>query len=109
MPSVLVLATYTLAAARLTGLVTVDEITRPVREAFVNRFDPARRAHRWAVYAIGGVDDQAYGCQWCASIWITFATAPVVYFWHDMAAVSIPMLALAASQVIGMINSLGRE
>ncbi len=109
MPSVLILTLYTLAAARLTGLATTDEITRPVREALVARFDATRRAHRWIAYLAGGADDQAYGCQWCASVWITFATAPIVYFWHDKPAVSIPMLALAASQVIGMINSLGRE
>lgn len=109
MPSVVVIALYTLAAARLTGLATTDEITRPVREAFVSRFDPARRAHRWVVYLTGDVDDQARGCPWCASVWIAFATAPVVYLWHDKPAVSIPMLALAVSQIVGMINSLGRE
>jgi hypothetical protein len=109
MPPVLIIALYVLAAARLTGLVTVDEITRPAREKLVSRFDAHRRTHRWIVYLTGGADDRADGCQWCASVWVAAGTAPIVYHWYDNPAVSIPMLALAASQIVGMVNSLGRE
>jgi hypothetical protein len=104
----MILIFYALAATRLTGLITTDEITRPIREKLVNRFDSDRRAHRWVAYLIGGADDQADGCPWCASIWVGAITAPIIYLWYDLPAVVIVLLALAVSQTTGMIHNIGR-
>lgn len=103
------LVAWALAVARLTGFATTDEITRPVREWIVARFDASRRPHRLVVYLVGGADDQADGCPWCVSVWVAAATAPVVYVWHGRPVVAIAVLALAASQTTGMIHSIGRE
>lgn len=109
MPVWVALLVYVLAVARLTGLATTDEITKPVRQALVNRFNPASRAHRAVAYLIGIPDDHATGCPWCASIWIGGATAPIAWWWGTTPGFAIPALALAASQVTGMLSNAGRD
>lgn len=108
-PSAVVLALYALAVTRVTTLITHDEITRPVRECFIARFDPASRTHRLLVYLLGAPDGEAVGCPWCMSIWVGAGTAPIIYWWGNTPVVSIFMLALAASQVTGMIYAYGRQ
>lgn len=108
-PSAVVLALYALAVTRVTTLVTHDEITRPVRERLIARFDPHRRTHRLLVYLLGEPDGDAVGCPWCVSIWVGVLTAPIVYWWGDTPLVSILILAFAVSQITGMIYSYGRQ
>jgi|SRR5215510_3634797 len=104
-----VIVLYLLAVARLAGLATVDTITAPARQALVSRFNPRSRAHRALAYLVGVPDDDANGCPWCASIWIGAATAPLAWWWGTRPWVAIPALALAASQVAGMVpNAAGR-
>jgi len=109
MPSVVVLALYALAVTRVTTLVTHDEITRPVREHLIARFDPYRRVHRFLVYLLGAPDGDAIGCPWCVSVWIGGLTAPIIYLWGTTPIVLIIVLALAVSQVTGMIYAYGRQ
>lgn len=109
MPSVVVLVLYALAVARITTLVTHDEITRPVRERLVARFDPYRRVHRGLVYLLGAPDGDATGCPWCVSIWVGTLTAPIIYLWGTTPIVSVIVLALAGSQITGMIYAYGRK
>lgn len=104
---------YALAVARLTGLVALDEITRPIREALVSRLDATRRTHRSLAYLLGGYTgeeegDGPDGCPWCLSIWVAAATAPVAWWWGDHPAAAVPMIALAVSQLAGMTASIGR-
>jgi hypothetical protein len=110
MPSALVLLLYALAVARLTTLITTDEISRPTRRHLVARFDPYKRLHRWIVYALGDAEDgTANGCPWCVSVWVAAATAPLIWVAHQSPYVLVPTLALAASQVTGMIFKIGRQ
>lgn len=101
-------AVYVLAVARLTGLVAFDEITRPLREAATNRLNPDKGWHRKLAYLLGGASDEGDGCPWCLSIWIAAAVAPLVWYHGDHPAVIIPALALAFSQLTGMIAGIGR-
>lgn len=109
MPSVVVLALYALAVTRVTTMITHDEITRPVREYLIGRFDPYRRVHRMLVYLFGAPDGDTTGCPWCVSVWIGVVTAPIIYLWGTTPIVSVVVLALAASQVTGMIYTYGRQ
>lgn len=109
MPSVVVLALYALAVTRVTTLITHDEITRPMREHLIDRFDPHRRIHRLLVYLLGEPDGNAIGCPWCVSVWIGCLTAPIVYLWGTTPIVLIIMLGLAVSQTTGMIYAYGRQ
>ncbi len=91
---------YALAVARLTGLVTTDEITQPIRGSVLTRLDRLPRARYWIETLIT--------CQWCASIWVAAPVAPLVV-WHPTSAwLFVPAVALAMSQVTGMLSDLGR-
>lgn len=95
-----VLLVYTLAVARITGLITADEITRPIREAVFRRLNGERTSHQMIVTLIR--------CQWCASIYVAAVAAPVAW-WHGTNPwVLIPALALAFSFVAGALSDLGR-
>jgi len=109
MPSAVVLALYAMAVTRVTTLITHDEVTRPVREHLVARFDPYRRVHRMLVYLLGAPDGNATGCPWCVSVWVGFLTAPIIYLWGTSPIVLVIMLAFAVSQVTGMIYAYGRQ
>lgn len=108
-PSAVVLALYALAVTRITTLVTHDEITRPVREHLIARFDPYCLVHRMLVYLLGEPDGAATGCPWCVSVWIGLLTAPIIYLWGTNSIVLVIVLALAVSQVTGMIYAYGRQ
>jgi hypothetical protein len=103
MPSVVVLVVYAMAVARITTLITHDEITAPVRSWVIRRFDPARRTHRLAVYLLGSPDEDTTGCPWCVSVWVGLGLAPLAWFWSDAPCVMVPVLGFAASQITGMI------
>lgn len=91
---------YALAVARVTGLITLDEITRPTRDALLRRLNPNRPSHQQVAYLIG--------CPWCMSIWVAAAIIPAAWAAGDHPALAIPALALAASQVTGATATLGR-
>jgi len=95
---------YFLAVTRLTGLLVTDEITRSARLAIVRRID-----YPPLLYLLGDPDTDGYGCPWCMSVWIGAATAPLIWFHGAHPAVIVPALALAASQIAGMISPLGRS
>jgi len=110
MPLALTLVLYTLAVARLTTIITTDEISRPARQALVRRFDPFNRLHRWIVYLLGDADDQtANGCPWCVSIWVGLLSAPLIVTVPTSPYLLVPVIGLAASQVTGMISRIGRS
>jgi len=109
MPSAIVLTLYALAVARITTLVTHDEITKPARSWLIRQFDPSCRPHRLVVYLLGVPDDDTTGCPWCVSIWFGMAIAPLVWFWPDSPGVMVPVIGFAASQVTGMIYTYGRR
>lgn len=94
------LIVYALVVARLTGVVTTDEITRTPREWLLARLDDTRPAR-----AVGYL----ITCQWCVSIWVGAAVAPLAWFWGYLPWLLLPALALAASQVTGMLSDLGRD
>lgn len=88
---------YVLTVARLTGLITADEITKKPRKAILRRLD----------------EDSEIGtlltCQWCMSVWIAAVVVPVAALWGDRPLLLVPAGVLAASQVTGMLSDLGRS
>lgn len=95
-----VLVLFALSVARLTGLVTQDEITRPLRDKVIARLDEQRPVHLWLVYL--------WSCPWCLSFWAGLLLAPLFWWWGDRWFVGVPALALSASQVTGMLSAVGR-
>lgn len=100
-PVTVLLVIYFLAVARVTGLVVSDTITEPVRDKLIGWLDD-RPATAGAFLAA------LIQCPWCAGMWISMAAAPLVWFWGWSPVMLIPALALAMSQVTGMISGLGR-
>lgn len=100
-PVTVLLVIYALAVARVTGLVVSDTITEPVRDKLIGWLDD-RPATAGAFLAA------LIQCPWCAGMWISMAAAPLVWFWGWSPVMLIPALALAMSQVTGMISGLGR-
>jgi len=97
--SVWVVLVYVLAVARVTGLITLDEITCHAREWVIEHL-PLNQAGVALEYFVT--------CPWCVSVWVAGLSAPLIWLWGDTPAVLIPALALAASQVTGMLAPLGR-
>lgn len=104
------LAVYALAVARVTGLVVSDSITEGLRDAIMIRLDRwgggGRRAGRGRV--VGPFLAELLGCPWCVSVWLGMIAAPLVWYWGMSPVMLIPALALAFSQVTGMIHGIGR-
>lgn len=95
------LLVYALAVARVTGLVVADTITEPLRDRIIAHLDD--RPH-----TLGNAIATLITCPWCSSIWLSFIAAPLVWFWGDSPVMLVPALALAFSQVAGMLGSVGR-
>lgn len=95
------LLVYALAVARVTGLIVADSITEPMRDALIGWLDdrPA---------TLGSFIAALIQCPWCAGMWVSLIAAPLVWFWGDTPVMLIPAIALAFSQVTGMISSVGR-
>lgn len=91
---------YALAVARLTGLITQDLITEPVRDAVIGRL-PANQ--------VGEHLEDLITCPWCVSIWVAAVVAPLVYQAGDTPWVFVPAFALAMSQLTGMASAIGRS
>lgn len=100
-PVWLQLLVYALAVARVTGLITTDSITEPIRDWITVRLDdrPA---------TLGEAVSTLITCPWCAGMWVSLIAAPLVWFWGDWPVMLVAAMALAFSQVAGMTNALGR-
>lgn len=92
---------YALAVARITGLITSDTITEPVRERLIDWLDdrPA---------TLGAFVGKLITCQWCAGLWVAIVAAPLVWWHGENPWLLIPALALAFGQVVGMTSDVGR-
>lgn len=94
---------YALACARVTGFITSDRLTETWRNRLIRRWcrgAPADDCTSLRAYLIV--------CQWCTSIYVALPAAVLWYFVGDWPWVFIPAVALAFSQVTGMISDLGR-
>lgn len=96
-----VLVVYALAVARVTGLITLDTITEPARDALIGWLDD--RPH-----TAGSLVATLITCPWCSGIWVAFIASPIVWLWGDHPVVLIPAMGLAFAQVAGMLSNIGR-
>jgi hypothetical protein len=101
MPEPLILLIYALAVARLTGLVTADSITEDIRDGIISWLDDRPKT-------LGAYLTTLITCPWCVSIWLAFIASPLVWFYGESPVMLIPAIALAFSQVTGMMASVGR-
>ena len=101
LPDTVLLIVYALAAARLTGLITTDDITEDVRHKIVGWLDDRPKT-------LGSFLAALIECPWCCGMWIALLGSPMVWFWGGSPVMLIPALALASSQVTGMIAGIGR-
>lgn len=95
------LIVYALAVARVTGLITADTITEPLRDRAIAWLDDQPGT-------IGAALATLITCPWCAGMWVSLIAAPLVWAWGESPVMLIPALALAFSQVTGMTNNVGR-
>jgi hypothetical protein len=95
------LVVFALAVARVTGLIVSDAITEPARDRLIGWLDdrPA---------TLGSHIADLVQCPWCVGMWVSLLAAPLVWFWGDSPVMLVPAIALAFSQVTGMISNLGR-
>lgn len=100
-PVWLALLLYALAVARLTGLIVSDSITEPARDALVGWLDD--RPKTLGSFVAGIIE-----CPWCAGMWVSLIASPLIWLWGDSPVMLIPTVALAFSQVTGMLAPLGR-
>lgn len=97
----LLLLIYALAVARVTGLVTADAITEDLRDSLIGWLDDRPKT-------LGSYLATLITCPWCAGMWVSLIAAPLVWFFGESPVMLIPAIALAFSQVTGMISDLGR-
>lgn len=92
---------YALAVSRITGLITQDAITEPLRDRLIGWLDnrPA---------TLGSAIATLVTCPWCAGMWVSLVAAPIVWWVGDSPWLLIPALALAFSQITGMTSDVGR-
>jgi hypothetical protein len=101
MTSPVLLVIYALAVARVTSLIVTDTIFDTARERLIGWLDD--RPATLGAFVAGVIE-----CPWCAGMWVSLIASPLVWFWGDSPVMLIPALALAFSQVTGMISNLGR-
>ena len=99
--SVWVVVAYALAVARVTRLITTDQITDPPRRALLSRLSEQRRADRAITYLAT--------CDWCVSIWVAAPAAVLVTSRYVTSRwILAVVLALAFSQTAGLLGGAGR-
>jgi hypothetical protein len=91
---------YALATLRITGLITLDEITRPVRDAVTIATD-----QRPLLKPLGYLVQ----CPWCVSVWVGAGVAAAAWSWHGHPALGWSIMALAFAQLAGMLSGVGRS
>jgi len=99
-PDLSIIVLVALATARLTGLIVEDKITEPVRNWVAKHTKDDSKVQSALAYLLF--------CPWCVSIYAGAALATLVYFAYGSGLVYIGLLALAASQVAGMVSGIGR-
>jgi hypothetical protein len=119
MSTPIILTVSALAVARITRMITADKIFDRPRRALVLlawiraypwiRQEPEEnRTTTLAMVMANHAQDPpllAYlaFCPWCVSIWVSAAAAPAVWFWGGRPWLFVPALALAFSQVTGLL------
>lgn len=100
-PVWLSLAVMALAVARVTGLIVNDSITEPLRDRLLVWLDdrPA---------TLGNALATLIQCPWCTGMWLSFIAAPLTCWVLGLSWLLVLPLALAFSQVTGMIAGIGR-
>lgn len=101
LPVTVALLVYALAVARVTGLIVADSITEPAREALISWLDDRPKT-------LGNAIATLITCPWCAGMWVSLVASPLVWFFGGSPCLLIPAIALAFSQVTGMVASVGR-
>lgn len=86
----LLLLLAVLATARLTRLVTDDAILDRPRDAIYRRSPDGALAY-------------FVSCPWCVSMWLGAGVAAAVYWRGDEPWVQVPLIALAASHITGLL------
>lgn len=99
--SVWELLVYLLAVTRLTGLIVEDEITDTPRQAILRHLSETKPTHVALAYLIT--------CHWCVSLWVATVTALTVWAVGTPDWITVCGLALAGSQVAGMLATTGRH
>ncbi len=89
--SVLVVVLTIGFAARLTRLLTTDQISYPIRRRVVVRLGP----DNWFAYLIT--------CPWCLGLWVSAAVAAGAYWWADTRWWLCVALAGTASYATGLL------
>lgn len=98
MSQTVMLVVFALAVARVTRLVTTDDITANIRSKIIALLDDRERT-------LGEHLARLIVCDWCVSVYVGLAVAPLVIWHYANPAVTWPVLALALSQVVGMLAS----
>jgi hypothetical protein len=110
MQPTIVLLVFALAVARVTRLITSDKITERPRDAVVSwawsRFKPAVPPSDWD-RADPPLPAYLITCPWCVSIYVAAPAAVMAWAWGDSPVLFIPALALAFSQVTGLMSTIG--
>jgi len=106
MPSIIHFVVYALAVARLTQLVVADRITDTPRHR-ISSWAWQRRLRRVGMREAEGMPEPYLSylvqCPWCTSIWIGAVAAPLIYFAGSSPWVFVPALALAFSELSGLM------
>jgi hypothetical protein len=100
-PDTVLLVIYALAVARVTGLITADALTDDIRDSIVGWLDDRPKT-------LGRYLAILITCPWCSGMWVALVTSPLAWFFGDSPIMLVPAIALAFSQLTGMISNMGR-
>ena len=107
LPVFVTLVVYVLAAMRATGLITADQLTAALRARVIEWLwltpDSAADPTGWRKYGT-----YLLTCSWCVSIYVGAVAAVVWYTVGNNPVLFVIALALAFSQVTGMLSDVGR-
>jgi Protein of unknown function (DUF1360) len=100
-----VIFVYALAAMRVTGLITADAVTAPLRTRLTEWLIPedAPRMVPWRRELAFLIT-----CAWCVSIYVGVVAAVVWYTVGNTPLLLVIAVALAFSQLTGMFSDVGR-
>ena len=87
-----------LSNARVTRLVTRDEITRPLREGVLRKLDDEKPGHVRLAYLME--------CGWCASVWVGALHVGGALLWLDSVWLWAALSVMALSQITGMLGDV---
>ena len=110
MPPVITFVLVALAVARLSRLVVADRLTEAPRErmkAWIWARAARRATARGETKLAEPLGVSFLGCPWCVSIWIGAVAAVVTWLAGTSPWVWVPALALAYSQVTGLMAQRG--